>query len=83
MVSVIGLGTVGTHFATGISRNGIPVKGYDVKSGDDEFAHKLGELRRAGVEIASTPGELLANSGIVLVVTAGHFALETARLLSQ
>ena len=79
VISFIGLGEVGSHYSTGLAKNGATVKGYDLKfhtEGKDKFAH----CAEAGVQLVDSPKELIEGADIIIAVTSCSQAMETAEM---
>jgi len=80
IVSFIGLGEVGSTYSTGLAKNGVKVKGYDLKFHDPVEKDKFIPYGEAGVELVKGPKELIEGSDIIMAVTSCTQAIETAEM---
>lgn len=69
-VGIVGLGIMGGAIARNLLRDGVPAVGFDIDPGICE------ELQNAGLEIASSPQDVLAKTDVVLTSLPSWKALE-------
>ncbi|MPM22647.1 hypothetical protein SDC9_69105 [bioreactor metagenome] len=79
VIAFIGLGEVGTAYSTGMAKNGATVKGYDLKFETEGMA-QFQPCKDAGVQLVSSPKELIDGADIVIAVTSCIQAMETAQM---
>ena len=79
IIAFIGLGEVGSTYASGLAKNGATVKGYDLKFHSDGLEQFL-PCKEAGVELVDSPKALIEGSDIIIAVTSCTQAMETAEM---
>lgn len=80
IIAFIGLGEVGSRYASGITKDGANTKGYDISLGKETFKEKENRCRMAGVELVKGPKELIEGSDLILAITTCAQAIKTAEI---
>lgn len=78
VIGIIGLGDVGSRYASGITKEGAITKGYDLLFGVTAFKEKEDRCRDAGVNLVCGTQELIEGSDLILAITTCAQAIETA-----
>lgn len=80
IIGFIGLGEVGSTFSIGLAKNGIKVKGYDIKLSNFLEKNSFQPCLEAGVELVKSPAKLIEGSDIVIAATSCAQAISTAEI---
>lgn len=76
IIGFIGLGEVGSRYASGMAKDGAIVYGYDIRFGLSEFAKNEEYCRKSGVKLVGGIKEVIEESNILLATSTCSKAIE-------